>query len=350
MNEETQRPDDRESPGRHRYNARAAQAHAPEDTTTGGKRLSHDAANAFRREYHTSHPEQDLDRPARPSFIDRTPSVGAQGGDGAVVRTKYAARRNDTRATGDHQSDLLRLRGERFRSVMRRADISVAAKALYALLFTYMNANGACWPSIQTLASTFGRSERRISTLIRELEGRGAVHVDRVHGRCSRYRQADEVGVCGPSAPEADFRTAIHDRRPGSLRTFGPEADFIPTSLEVDREDPATAGGDLATSKVARGEARGIVEKIFDAYPRHEDRVRGVKAIKVALQHIDSEDLLRRTVVYAGQVRARVAEQPRDMKFVPYASNWYTNERWREVDGEASHDASGDDVLRRVLL
>lgn len=62
-----------------------------------------------------------------------------------------------------------------FDKVVRDPEISPAAKALYAIMISYADKDGVCWPSIETLANHLGYSGRGIRKLIQELCEKGAI-------------------------------------------------------------------------------------------------------------------------------------------------------------------------------
>jgi len=60
-------------------------------------------------------------------------------------------------------------------NVMRSPSISANAKALYALLATYADEDGACWPSNATLMKNMDWSESTVQRTLRELQDKGAL-------------------------------------------------------------------------------------------------------------------------------------------------------------------------------
>ena len=63
----------------------------------------------------------------------------------------------------------LRAWGHISQNVMQDPSISVSAKALYALLCSYADRDGRCFPSNETLAEALGVSERYVQTNLRAL-------------------------------------------------------------------------------------------------------------------------------------------------------------------------------------
>lgn len=80
-----------------------------------------------------------------------------------------------------------------------RSDLSVTAKAVYALLSTYASARSRrCWPSRERLAEDLGLSERTISRAIDELVASGyAKRSSRGLGASKYTVLLDWVQVCG---------------------------------------------------------------------------------------------------------------------------------------------------------
>ncbi|MBE3586235.1 MAG: helix-turn-helix domain-containing protein [Thermoanaerobacter sp.] len=62
-----------------------------------------------------------------------------------------------------------------FNQVIRNPTISPAAKGLYALLWSYADGNGTCWPGIKVLAEQMGCDTRTIRRLLTKLVDAGAI-------------------------------------------------------------------------------------------------------------------------------------------------------------------------------
>jgi len=71
------------------------------------------------------------------------------------------------------------IKWEHFDSVIRNPDISTSARCLYAILTTYADKDGICWPGIERLAAEMGTTRRTISNLIKELVEKKAISVVR---------------------------------------------------------------------------------------------------------------------------------------------------------------------------
>ena len=56
-----------------------------------------------------------------------------------------------------------------FSAILRDPRLSAGAKGLYALLKTYCNEDGACWPSVETLAGHLNATKKTVSAWIKEL-------------------------------------------------------------------------------------------------------------------------------------------------------------------------------------
>ncbi|WP_073167732.1 helix-turn-helix domain-containing protein [Desulfofundulus australicus] len=62
-----------------------------------------------------------------------------------------------------------------FNQVIRDSTISLPARALYAILWSYADREGFCWPGIKVLAQETGYTERGVIKLLQELIEKGAI-------------------------------------------------------------------------------------------------------------------------------------------------------------------------------
>lgn len=78
--------------------------------------------------------------------------------------------------------------------IMRLRDLSPGAKLVLARLFQYSNDDGVAWPKHETLADEVGKSKRHAMRLVKELETKGFVLIeraergDRLLHKSNRYR------------------------------------------------------------------------------------------------------------------------------------------------------------------
>jgi len=61
------------------------------------------------------------------------------------------------------------------RDIILNPDVTLQAKALYAVLSCYANKQRSCFPSISTLSNDLNVSERTIKRLIKELKTKNLV-------------------------------------------------------------------------------------------------------------------------------------------------------------------------------
>lgn len=69
--------------------------------------------------------------------------------------------------------------GRVYKAVMTRDDLSIEAKAIYALLCTYAGEDGFCFPSVSTICGNLDISIRRFEKNLRQLKNAGVVKVER---------------------------------------------------------------------------------------------------------------------------------------------------------------------------
>ena len=54
--------------------------------------------------------------------------------------------------------------------IMHNVGLSLQARAVYAILSTFANREGICWPTVKTLSELSGVSRRTMHRLLNELE------------------------------------------------------------------------------------------------------------------------------------------------------------------------------------
>ncbi|SHF74860.1 Helix-turn-helix domain-containing protein [Desulfofundulus australicus DSM 11792] len=67
------------------------------------------------------------------------------------------------------------LKWQHFDAVIRNAKISLPARGLFAILMSYADEQGACWPSLEKLMADTGYKERALRNLLNELIEKGAI-------------------------------------------------------------------------------------------------------------------------------------------------------------------------------
>ena len=87
-------------------------------------------------------------------------------------------------------------------------------------------------------------------------------------------------------------------------------------------------------------------ERIFDSYPRKQNKLSALKAIKKSMVENDTEFLLERTQLYA-----KVAARSRKQQFIKYPAKWFDEECFNEdpKDWVKSLDSNWGDVARDAL-
>jgi len=78
---------------------------------------------------------------------------------------------NEPEMTVPHSSEKFK----HFNRVIRDPTISPAARTLYAILWSYADKNGVCWPDLKTLMQHMGYSNFGVRKLIDELITKNAI-------------------------------------------------------------------------------------------------------------------------------------------------------------------------------
>ena len=103
-------------------------------------------------------------------------------------------------------------------SIMRSEELSLGAKALYALLTTYADKKRTCFPGRDTLCEALGINPHTFSKYLKQLEAVGALEVKQQYNKGrwgSNYYQLKDKTVCTKTACSI-FTDRVHknDTRP----------------------------------------------------------------------------------------------------------------------------------------
>jgi hypothetical protein len=235
--------------------------------------------------------------------------------------------------------------------VLRRRDLSAAAKLLYATIVDRIGGNGAAWPGMRRLAADCGVPPSSVADAIVALERAGLIEVERVGagvkpgGTTNRYRLPKALGgrALDTRAPEGRTealggRTQALDTRTQALggRTE-PEKG---TRERNQRKEPEVyprlfGGGDDGGTALSAAE-QDPAEVIYAAYPRKVGRRKALAAIGRALKALakraDVADpaawLLQRVRTFAASPAGQAGE------FTPHPTSWFNGGRYDDDPAE----------------
>ena len=157
-------------------------------------------------------------------------------------------------------------RGDRFKAWRRWVldlDVDVYMKGVLNTLLYYANAEGECWPSVETIARGTGISKRKTQKVINDLVGAGYIEITRSRGRRSNVYQFPENPALGTG-----LETTNPAREVSQPRTRGvPTPHTVhPNSKELCIERSAPGGNNTSTPEPNLG-IREIIEVVEGMRP-----------------------------------------------------------------------------------
>lgn len=238
--------------------------------------------------------------------------------------------------------------GERFvklpLEILRRQDLSVLAKLVYAVILDRMNSNGEAWPGLRRIAADLGGfSASSIHAAVHQLAEKELLElVPCRRGQRLVYKRSAQRTLC-------DNDSVRHDEHLDQEEVFGtangvfgtPNSVFGRANTSVrqsehNQTDSLTRLTNQTISPKRASKCRwktSDLETIYQAYPRHVGKRTAVKAIghaldRVAKTHAPPSEpmawLLDRTQAYA------VARTGQDQQYTPYPSTWFNQERYHD--------------------
>lgn len=195
--------------------------------------------------------------------------------------------------------------------VMRDPRLSTSAKALYAVLCTYADDEGVCYPSNETLARDLGVTTRTVQTLLAELNAAG------VTVREERYAEGRQINsVTRLTDTVTSYRGEVSDP-PGDEALFPPgdEACFVQNKTSKNKTSKNNSSSPAAT---------GFAEW-WSVYPRKVAKPAAEKAYAKAITNGATPDLL------LNSLRQQVPDLTRKGKeFCPHPASWLNAGRWTD--------------------
>jgi hypothetical protein len=214
-------------------------------------------------------------------------------------------------------------------------EIGAAGIALYCALAMHANKDGACWPSLGTLADLTGLSRRTVIRTIRVLERASLVKVERRVGRTqtNTYRISASLAPFDPEKvphSHSNGATVAPEKVPHSHSngaTVAPEQDSLNktqgTRLKNKTHSPARARHHLQISEPQRQ----AFHRVWDAYPEHR---RGAEEDDLAAWvALDPDEALVETMLTAIRTQARGREWREEAgRYVPKFTKWLAERQW----------------------
>lgn len=211
--------------------------------------------------------------------------------------------------------------------IMKRKDISLGAKMLYALMASCAyDGSDNCHPSQGWLADNMGASVRSIQNYLRELERLELIHAERNQsGSSCRYffLQADMVEIRQSKYPSK--QPAFNNHSPAT-NNIGVRKLCVPPLPAC--QSPGNASVPTGTdAQAASDSANHTFAQLWAMWPRHEAKTPALREWrKLWFSGVlpPFEELLQLVASFKQYDRAWLRG------YAPYLINWLRNERWKD--------------------
>lgn len=209
--------------------------------------------------------------------------------------------------------------------VVNHPDLGQRSKLLYMVLATFADADGACFPSIATLAERMGAGEDTVRRAIRELEAADALTTSPHHR---------------PNGSQTSNRYMLHRAIPGGVPEMPP-----PLPLECEGAPPQDATPVTRTSRTKElhtreGDEDRAFEEWWSLYPRKLAKVAARKAWKKVKAPGPVLEGTRGWVAYWERERT-------EDRFIPYPATFLNQQRWEETPAVSTTEQSSDGMVFR---
>ena len=190
--------------------------------------------------------------------------------------------------------------------VLRNPALPATAKALYSVLCGYVNEDGVCWPSNQTLANALGAHVNTVRRNLDELEQAGVIH---------REERRDERGQ------QTNLTYLIDSKGNPSVVGGG----------TTDGGEPPTTGGTQNKTSGTRpvttspSKPDGF-DDWWDLYPRKTHRAEAERAYRRAVEERHATSALLLTALH-GQVQ----HLAKDLRYCPHPATWINRGDWQDT-------------------
>lgn len=237
-------------------------------------------------------------------------------------------------------------------------ELNANAKLLYGELTSLCNQQGYCWAKNDYFAQLYGLSERTISRLISQLEGKGYIRSEivptkggterRIYAGLFLVRQEDGEGD-GQNCPEGGSQKCLggvdknvqppldknvyqNNKQENNKQNIPP---VVPQGTAVEAEPkkkPPRRGGKSKTVPAYRPD---WFERFWALYPRRTNRVAAVRAWDKLKPDFELCKVMKVAILAQTQT-----EQWREGR-IPHPSTWLNGARWLDEVSIPAGDSPG---------
>jgi hypothetical protein len=215
--------------------------------------------------------------------------------------------------------------------VWKHSDAAGAELLVLLALADIANHNGLAWPSIGTLASRTRLHEQTVRGHLHSLRDRGALSVEHVPGRSSRYviLMNTPTDMATPSDSLGGSKSLGHPLENDSVHPSS-ETVGAPTNSSL-RGTVIEPSIEPSFNRQRASEIDAAFERVWKAWPssRRVTTKKSMSSFVTAVRAHGGLSKLEELVVTAEQFCAVWATWPKsDERFVPMLTTWLNQERW----------------------
>lgn len=228
--------------------------------------------------------------------------------------------------------------------LLKRKEISLGAKAVYARLLQYKGKNDYAYPKRQTLSEELGIQIRVVDRFINELTNNNLIVVK--HVGCNRPNEYSFPTHIWMKSAQTYECTKVDT--PECTKTYTPYKDenIIRKYNIIHKKNNA-----LVSEKIPIPNLKEKFEEWWMAYPRKLEKKKAFSEFCRALDQTDFETLMRKARTYA-RMRDKITDsKPEQEIFTKYAHKWLADFGWEdhygrnEIEPVIYSQASGLDMF-----
>lgn len=220
--------------------------------------------------------------------------------------------------------------------VMKDQNLSMSAKLLYGIITWKCNDYAFCWATNRTLGEDLGLSEKRVSSLISDLEETGHIEVEILRDEETNQvlqRRIYPIVKSGRKAfppPPVSGDTPPLISEGTSPQTQGdPPPENAEEKYKIKKQNippKAPRGASVCKKRKTMPDWKpDRFQRFWEFYPRGENRQRAVQA----WDKLQPDDGLIRTMGLALMAQMSSEDWQRGVG-IPYASTWLNGRRWED--------------------
>jgi DNA-binding MarR family transcriptional regulator len=216
-----------------------------------------------------------------------------------------------------------------------------AAFRLLAILGTYSDKSGWCWPSKPTLANRLGVTRQAVGQQLKKLVQRDHVEVHPHRDRMGRITYRYRLCGLGAQAELSEAQAEFSGMRKLSFQVA--KAELAPHIDErPNRTNPIER---IASSGDAPDDTSALFEQFWKAYPSRRPHRSPRKAAQDIFSKIIASGVSPDTIIQAAKLYSQSVENIDDPKFIPQALNWLRQKSYAD-EATTTGQATGPTTAR----